>query len=484
MSNNISKAKIENAKLLAFSSDFDDNSQALKALLSSENALLVMVLSAYTAYQYPPAKKDKTQGKSDTKTVVVSTIQARMAQLSEFSFVDPSSQLITNLDNQIDQIVIQFSSKNDTPTITSELSKLFSDCASSYGVFNAVQQSWLRLQKTYSTKEKFAQQVVPFLYNKLFPQAIKKQWSDSDAISLLYQAVMGNVSNSTLYDGASGLGNTSLMLSPAKLILREKQCMPALLSSLLLEIYGIDFELQVLDSLTAKEPSHQVDICICSPSYGVEIQPLWLIGVNYLQFLDILHPIPTSASDSLWIQHCLYHLNDKGKAYLILPIGWLFKGGYDLAVREALVHRNFIESVTILPMAIRQYYQTNLCLVILNKAKTSDNVWLINAENFKLEKKYGGGITQKSINELGKLIANPQQNKFTVSASTTQIAEKKYDLTPSRYFKDPLEIATRELTKELKALADCQQQYEFAKVNLNNLLSLLQEDSLLNQKQL
>lgn len=484
MSNNTSEAKIENAKLLAFSSDFDNNSQALKALLSSENALLVMVLSAYNAYQYQPTKKDKTLGKSDTKTVVVSTVQARMAQLTELSFADLSSQPIANLDNQIDQIVIQFSSKNDTPTITSKLSKLFSDCASSSGVFNAVQQSWLRLQKTYSTKEKFAQQVVPFLYNKLFPQAIKKQWGDSDAITLLYQAVMGDVSNSTLYDGASGLGNTSLMLNPAKLILRERQCMPALLSSLLLEIYGIDFELQVLDSLTIKEPSHQVDISICSPSYGVEIQPLWLIGVNYLQFLNILHPIPSSASDSLWVQHCLYHLHEQGKAYLILPIGWLFKGGYDLAVREALVHRNFIESVTILPMAMRQYDQTNLCLLILNKAKTTDNVWLINAENFKLERKYGGSITQKSITELGQLIVNPQQNKLTVSASVTQITENKYDLNPIRYFKDPLEIATRELTKELKALADCQQQYEVAKTNLNNLLALLPDDSLLNQKQL
>lgn len=473
-----SKHDAQSAKLIAFRQAFDEHYQSLERVLTPENVVLVMALYAYLAFQYQLDEQIKAVEPISKKSVVKKTKQVELSSITFDTMSVPNSSLQT-LNEQIDQIVYLFSNKENINDTVTKLTELLDTVDNGY-----IRTYFMDLQKEYSITENYAQVIFSLLSRYLTSLSAKKQWGDANDISSLYQAVIGNISNLTLYDGASGLGNTSLMLSPAKLILRERQCMPALLSSLLLEIYGIDFELQVLDSLTIKEPSHQVDISICSPSYGVEIQPLWLIGVNYLQFLNILHPIPSSASDSLWVQHCLYHLHEQGKAYLILPIGWLFKGGYDLAVREALVHRNFIESVTILPMAMRQYNQTNLCLIILNKAKTTENVWLINAESFRIERKYGGGVTQKSIIELGQLIVNPQQNKLTVSASVTQITENKYDLNPTRYFKDPLEIATRELTKELKALADCQQQYEVAKTNLNNLLSLLPDDSSLNQKQL
>lgn len=301
----------------------------------------------------------------------------------------------------------------------------------------------------------------------------KKQWGDSTAISLLYQVVMGDVANLTLYDGASGLGNTSQLFNAHTHILREINPMPALLSAFLQALAGNEFDIQLQDSLTAKQPSHQADIGICSPSYGVEIKPLWLIGSKHLQLLDILHPIPTSASNSLWVQHCLYHLNDTGKAYLILPIGWLFKGGYDLAVREALVKRNLLESVTILPTGLRQYNQINLCLVVFNKAKTSEDFWLISTENTVLKRHYGGGIADESILEIAQLVTQPQQSKAAVCVTRTQISDNKFDLTPSRYFKNSLDIAELELTKELETLADYQQQYEMAKNKLDNLLLLI-----------
>ena len=58
-----------------------------------------------------------------------------------------------------------------------------------------------------------------------------------------------------------------------------------------------------------------------------------------------------------------------------------------------------------------------------------------------------------------------------------QIAQYKYDLNPKRYFKDPLEIATLELTTELTALADYQRQYDLAKVQLGKLLSSIAKKS-------
>lgn len=473
----VRKRNTQGAQLTAFRQTFDEHYQLLCQMLTTENALLVMLVHAYVAYKYQPLKKLK-QENTITKKPVTARSRFRNSDTVEISILEVpriecifnsvENPLLLNLNEKIDQIVCLFFSKDDIDETANKLIQLLN--AANYGF---IQKSFIRLRKTYSHKKDYAQAIFPIFSSYLAALSAKKQWGDSSAISSLYQVIIGDISNLTLYDGASGLGNTSLRFSPAKLIMREKQCTPALLNTLLFEMLGYDFNIRVLDSLTAKNSSHQADISICSPNYGVEIQPLWLIGSQYLQSLDVAHPIPSSASDSLWVQHCLYHLNDKGKAYLILPIGWLFKGGYDLAVREALVHRNLIECVTVLPMAMRQYNQINACLVILNKAKTTEKVWLINAENFGMEREYGGDITQKSIDALGKLIADPQEDKFSILVGVSQISENKYDLNPTRYFLNPLGMVTLELTKELQALKKYQQTYEMEKVRLEKLLSSL-----------
>lgn len=473
----VRKRDTQGAKLTAFRQTFDEHYQLLCQMFNPENAVLVMLAHAYVAYQYQPLKKLK-QENIITRETVTARNRASNSDAVEISllkmprieciFNSVETPLLLNLNEKIDQIVCLFFGKDDADETVNKLIQL-----SNSANYSFIQKSFIRLRKTYSHKENFAQAIFPIFSSYLDSLSAKKQWGDSNAISSLYQAIIGDISNLTLYDGASGVGNTSLRLSPAKLIMREKQCTPALLNTLLFDMLGYDFNIRVLDSLTTKESSHQADISICSPSYGVEIQPLWLIGSQYLQSLDIAHPIPSSASDSLWVQHCLYHLNDKGKAYLILPIGWLFKGGYDLAVREALVQRNLIECVTVLPMAMRQYNQINVCLVILNKAKTNEKVWLINAEDFEMDREYGSGITQKSINKLGKLIADPQEDKFSILADASQIAENKYDLNSKRYFLNPLGMVTLELTTELQTLKKCQQAYEMEKVKLDKLLSSL-----------
>jgi type I restriction enzyme M protein len=160
-----------------------------------------------------------------------------------------------------------------------------------------------------------------------------------------------------------------------------------------------------------------------------------------------------------------------------LPIGWLFKGGYDLAVREALVHHNLIESVTLLPLGILQYSQANVCLVILNTAKTSDELWLMTAENIQVNLKYGGEIAEQSIAKIIDFIKNPTENNDAVKVTQAKIAHYKYDLNPKRYFKDPLEIAALELTTELQALTDYQRQYDLAKLQLDKLLSSIAKQS-------
>lgn len=472
MLNNLSKTRPTkhdpgNAKLSAFHLKFEESYHALREILDPENTLLIMLMYAYLAYQYQPVEKVKAE-KVDSKNAVIQAKESTEILIIESNSVTSLHPPAFNLDEEISKIVYVLLPEIDLDSTVKKLSKLLEPTH-----YHAIQKPFIKLQKTYAHKENYAKAILPYFYPYLTSLSAKKQWGDSTAISLLYQAVIGDISNLTLYDGASGLGNTSLLLKAHKHILRESHPMPALLSAFVQSLSGNNFDIQIQDSLTAKQKSYQANICICSPSYGMEIKPLWLIGSDYLQFLDILHAIPSSASDSLWVQHCLYHLNATGKAYLILPIGWLFKGGYDLAVREAIVMRNLLESVTILPTGLRQYNQTNLCLVVLNKAKTSEDFWLISAENSILNRHYSGDIAEESIKKIAHLVTHPQENKTSICVKQTQILENKFDLNPSRYFKDSLEIAELELTTELQVLSNCQQQYETAKVKLDELLSLI-----------
>ena len=459
-----------NTKISTFNAVFDKNYQSLRRELTAENAMLVMIVSAYVAYlneaqQNPIADLvgNLMTAKDDAKAL---PHQLAAKELTDQSLLTPNVK--------IEQILRQFYDSQDLDVVIASLIKLLSDTAHPW---QCIQADFSQLQQQFLTAQAYAQQITPLLYQKLHALSIKNQWGDPLAISLLLKGIIGETHGLTLYDGASGVANSGFSLAPGKLILREIHMMPALLSRLLLTMVESDAELKILDSLTAKEESHQADIGICLPSFGNEIQPFALTEVNYLQPLNVFHTIPSSASESLWVQLYLYHLNDKGRAYLILPIGWLFKGGYDLAVREALVHQNLIESVTLLPLGILQYSQANVCLVVLNTAKTTDAFWLMTAENMLLNGKYGGEVAEQSMEKIIDFIKNPTENNAAVKVTQAQIAQYKYDLNPKRYFKDPLEIATLELTTELTALADYKRQYDLAKVQLDKLLSSIAKQS-------
>lgn len=46
----------------------------------------------------------------------------------------------------------------------------------------------------------------------------------------------------------------------------------------------------------------------------------------------------------VWLQLALWALNDRGKGYVFLPKGWLFRGGYDAQVREYFIENELIDA--------------------------------------------------------------------------------------------------------------------------------------------
>ena len=138
-------------------------------------------------------------------------------------------------------------------------------------------------------------------------------------------------------------------LNPKKAILRDVNHTAAGIAVLLFKMSGKDVDLQVVDTLTHDEISYKVDIVACAPPFGLRIQPQLIENASYIRDIYLGKSIPSSASESLWIQQALYQLNAPGWAFLQIIPGWLFRSGYDATLREKLIEKDWIEAVVQLP---------------------------------------------------------------------------------------------------------------------------------------
>jgi type I restriction enzyme M protein len=64
-----------------------------------------------------------------------------------------------------------------------------------------------------------------------------------------------------------------------------------------------------------------------------------------------------------WIQHCVYHLADEGRAVLALPNNILFEGGRTGRIRQRLVKAGLLDAVLALPPGL--FTSTNLPCTVL-----------------------------------------------------------------------------------------------------------------------
>jgi hypothetical protein len=133
-------------------------------------------------------------------------------------------------------------------------------------------------------------------------------------------------------------------------------------------INEVDADLMHGDALTEDQfPKERFDVVLCDPPYSgkprssalpVDLQ--WAFG-----------PPPRNNTDYWWLQYVVNHLSDKGRGYLLLPVGSLYRQGLEGKIRQELVRRGAVEAVVGLPPAAGQYSQIPLALWILKKPITT-----------------------------------------------------------------------------------------------------------------
>ena len=322
----------------------------------------------------------------------------------------------------------------------------------------------------YNCNSDYGIQVLNVLRNLYF--SLRLPCVDSETIVNIFTTLIGPCKGKTIYDGASGFGIIPTALTADKTILRDINITTVGIASILSELADTTIDIKCSNSLIDNESSHGVDIVVSTPPVGLRVQEQLVLGNEYLKPHFLQAKIPSSASESLWIQQALFQLNDQGKAYLLIIPGWLFRGGYDAELREKLIEGNLVESVTLLPAGTLIASNVEMSILVLNKAKKSHEIRLIDGRSFGTKKRGKLVLSDEEIANIADLInGHETESNFVKTVSIQEVRLNKYSLHCSEYFEHELKVTELNLDEELKALTRLQNEYSITQDKLNQLLA-------------
>ncbi|MDZ7848663.1 MAG: class I SAM-dependent DNA methyltransferase [Owenweeksia sp.] len=177
---------------------------------------------------------------------------------------------------------------------------------------------------------------------------------------------------------------------------------------------------------------------------------------NHERFFAGIPNVPKSAKDKmaiylLFVQHIMHSLNDKGKAAIVVPTGFITaQSGIDKKIREKLVEERMLAGVVSMPSNIFATTGTNVSILFLDKTN-KEAVVLVDASN--LGKKVKDGKNQKTLlstEEEDRIIAvfnsKRAEDGFSVVVPYEELKAKNYSLSAGQYFEVKIEYV--DITEE------------------------------------
>ncbi|MFF9626067.1 N-6 DNA methylase [Streptomyces griseosporeus] len=255
----------------------------------------------------------------------------------------------------------------------------------------------------------------------------------------------------TLYDPTCGSG--SLLLTAAAEAPRgitvygqEKDNATWALARMNMILHGHeDADIRKGDSLTdprftVGEELRTFDFAVANPPFSLDS---WSNGLrnDYGRF-PFGRP-PEKNGDYAFLLHVLASLKSTGKAAVILPLGVLFRGHAEGAVRRELLRRGYVKGVIGLPPNL--FYGTGIpaCVIVLDKehAAARTGVFLVDASRGFVKDGNKNRLRSQDIHRIVDVFN--RQTEIAGYARTVPLREiaaagNDYDLTLARYL-DPAE---------------------------------------------
>jgi type I restriction enzyme M protein len=168
---------------------------------------------------------------------------------------------------------------------------------------------------------------------------------------------------------------------------------------------------------------------------------------------------PKSKADFAFVQHMVYHMDEDGRAVVLLPHGVLFRGNAEETIRKYLIEKlNVLDAVIGLPANL--FFGTGIpvCVLVLKKDRGSngDNILFIDAS-----KDFEAGKNQNILrtSDIDKIVDAYEKRedieKFAHVANMAEIEENGFNLNIPRYvdtFEKEPEIDLDAVASEIRSL--------------------------------
>ena len=362
-------------------------------------------------------------------------------------------------------------------------------------------------ESVFEQKYDFFAQIFEYLikdYNKDFGKYAEYYTPHSIASIIAKIMVPNGATNVTVYDPAAGSGTLVLALAHE---IGEKNC----------TIYTQDISQKsneflrlnlILNNLvhslpnivhgdTLLNPFHKnrkgdglatFDYIVSNPPFNMDFSDTRdiLAGENYKKrFWAGVPNIPKKDLDGMaiylmFLQHIIYSLEEKAKAAIVVPTGFLdlskrsSKIAY--AIREHLIKNRMLRGVISMPSNLFATTGTNVSILFIDKENKDGGIVLMDASKLGTKVKVDGKNqrTVLSMKEIRKIIdtfnAGKSEDDFCVTVSYADIETKKFSFSVGQYFDVKIEYEEllpneflekmKELTVRLEGLFDESKQLE------------------------
>ena len=168
---------------------------------------------------------------------------------------------------------------------------------------------------------------------------------------------------------------------------------------------------------------------------------------------------PKSKADFAFVQHMVYHMDEDGRAVVLLPHGVLFRGAAEETIRKYLIEKmNVLDAVIGLPANLFFGTGITVCVLVLRKDRGSntDNILFIDASKDFEAGKNQNILRGQDIDKIVDAYVNREDvEKFAHVASMEEISDNGFNLNIPRYvdtFEKEPEIDFKAVSAEIRSL--------------------------------
>ena len=200
------------------------------------------------------------------------------------------------------------------------------------------------------------------------------------------------------------------------------------------EIFQGDTLKNEWDIFNETNPAKKItfDAIVANPPFSYRWEPDSSVSTDF-RFAEY-GVAPKSAADFAFLLHGFHFLGKEGVMAIVLPHGVLFRGGAEEKIRQKLLEDNNIDTVIGLPANL--FYSTSIpvCILVLKKCRSDENVLFINASDH-FEK--GKRQNRLSVDNIEKIISTYRERKgedrYSRLVPQKEIVENGYNLNITRY---------------------------------------------------